>query len=434
MRRPRPAEPGLLPGWLRVLPLVLLVGVGVAQSLAPHWVQLGFLFAALPPLTSLIYGPVRTALLGVAVVVLLILPVTRAPHISDADLAAVAVIALFSVLISWIRSRYARDLIVVRDVAEAVQRAVMPPLPERVGHLGCTGLYRAAQVGALVGGDLYDVRAGPYGVRALVGDVQGHGLAAVGTVAAMLGAFREAVLDEPELRGVAGRLDRRLLVDRKAGLGPAAGAAGRDGRAGEGGEAGGAGEAGEADEADEAGETGEEAAGEAQRATEMFATALLMEFAPAGREAGEGAAQAHAGARPEREGAAEPRAGTLRLVVCGHPLPLLLRDGGVRELAVDPSPPLGLNLPDEPGPRETTVALRPGDVLLGYTDGVTEARNAEGAFYPLADRIAQRLREGEWRQGQVGPAALVDFVWRDLTEFTGRIEDDVALLSLSVPP
>ena len=458
-RGPLDHRPGLVPRWLRLLPLALVVGLAVVQFLAPNLSQIDFLYAALPPLTSLIYGPVRTALLAVAVLLLLIpdLPPTAA-HINAADLTAVALIGLFSVLISTIRSRYVRDLIVVRDVAEAVQRAVLPPLPARVGHVHCTGLYRAAQVGALVGGDLYDVRVGPYGVRALVGDVQGHGLAAVGTVAAMLGAFREAVLDEPELRGVAGRLDRRLLVDREAGLPQARVGGDADRGARPGGEPGaapaaGGGTEGQAGRAGQAGETaGVRGGGQAGavRAAELFATALLMEFAPAGPESAAGAGQTRdggarggrAGASPRGDGegragrgtgGAQARAGTLRLVACGHPLPLLLRDGGVRELVVDPSPPLGLNLPGGPEPKETTVSLLPGDVILGYTDGVTEARNAEGAFYPLAERIAQRLREGEWQRKPVAPAALVDFVWRDLTEFTGRIEDDVALLSLSVP-
>ncbi len=77
----------------------------------------------------------------------------------------------------------------------------------------CAGLYRAAQSGTLVGGDFFDVRDGPFGVRAVMGDVQGHGLSAVATVASLLGAFREAVLDRPDLVSVAARLDRRLLVD-----------------------------------------------------------------------------------------------------------------------------------------------------------------------------------------------------------------------------
>ncbi|WP_234320368.1 PP2C family protein-serine/threonine phosphatase, partial [Streptomyces sp. SBT349] len=286
MRRGKPlAGPGLVPRWLLALPPVVLVVLGIAQSLAPGWVQLAFLFAALPPLTGLIYGPWRTSLISAGVMVLLLLPITRPPHISDADLGAVAAIAAFSVVVSWIRTLYTRDLVVVRDVAEAAQRAVLPPLPDRVGGVRCAGLYRAAQVGALVGGDLFDVRAGPHGVRALVADVQGHGLAAVSTVASLLGTFREAVLDEEELRGVAARLDRRLVV-----------------------------------------EGGDQ--------SELFATALLVEFAPDGREA--------------------------RLISCGHPPPLLLRDGAARELSPENGTPLGLGRgvrhPGPPAP--TLVELR----------------------------------------------------------------------------
>ncbi|RKN11471.1 PP2C family protein-serine/threonine phosphatase [Streptomyces radicis] len=357
MRSQPLSAPGLVPRWLRVLPPVVLVLVGVAQWLAPGWVQLAFLFAALPPLTGLIYGPLWTAAISGGVLGLMILPLTRPPHVSDADLGAVLAIAAFSVVVSWIRTRYTRDLVVVRDVAEAAQRAVLPPLPERVGDVRCAGLYRAAQVGALVGGDLFDVRAGPHGVRALVADVQGHGLAAVGAVAALLGAFREAVLDEEELRGVAARLDRRLVVD-------------------------------------------------ADEQSELFATALLVEFAGDGREA--------------------------RLISCGHPPPLLVRGGAASELHPEAGTPLGLGRgvahPGPPAP--TVVALDEGDVLLGYTDGVTEARDADGAFYPLVERVCARVSSERADEGEA-PPRLVDFVWNDVNEFAARIEDDVALLALS---
>jgi serine phosphatase RsbU (regulator of sigma subunit) len=49
-----------------------------------------------------------------------------------------------------------------------------------------------------------------------MGDVQGHGLSAVGTVASLLGAFRETVLDQRDLEAAAARLDRRLVVDSAA--------------------------------------------------------------------------------------------------------------------------------------------------------------------------------------------------------------------------
>lgn len=83
------------------------------------------------------------------------------------------------------------------------------------------------------------------------------------------------------------------------------------------------------------------------------------------------------------------RAPVLHLVSCGHPAPLLVRAGRAVPLAVDhPAPPLGLaglvasTLAAQP------FAFEPGDVLLLYTDGVLEARDATGTFYPLADRVA----------------------------------------------
>ncbi|UCM89287.1 PP2C family protein-serine/threonine phosphatase [Streptomyces marincola] len=368
----RPELPGagdLQPRWLRALPLALLVVVAVAEWFAPGWVQLAFLFATLPPLTGLVYGPRMTTLIGALALLLLALPATRPPHVSDADLGAVGAISVGGVLVSWIRTRYVRDFVVVRNVAEEVQRAVLPPLPGRVGDVRCAALYRAAQVGALVGGDLYDVRTGPYGVRALVADVQGHGLAAVGTVAALLGAFREAVLDEADLGAVAARMDRRLRVDA-ASAGP-----------------GGAGGGGEP--------------------SELFATALLLELPV---------------------GAAE-----VRLVSCGHPPPLLIRDGRVAELAAEPGPPLGLGAAEAVPPEAAVKGLRRGDVLLGYTDGVTEARDGAGAFYPLAERLAGAV-EREWPGGRLpadGLDDLVEYVWRDVTRYAEAVQDDVALLALS---
>ncbi|GGV15933.1 PP2C family protein-serine/threonine phosphatase [Streptomyces spectabilis] len=347
------------PPWMRWPAPVLLVLTVVIQVLTPKTLDLSFLLAAVPPLAALAYGPAATALIGGLVLLLLNLPRYDLGHPGESDTATVAFVAVLSVLFAAVRSRRDAQLITVRTVAEAAQFAVLPPLPERVGPVRCAGLYRAAQRGTLVGGDLFDVRRWPGGVRAMVGDVQGHGLAAVGTVAALIGAFREAALDEPDLEGVAARLDRRLVTD-----------------------------------AEEAGAAGGAAGGEPG---ELFATAVLLEF---GGEADE-----------------------LRLVSCGHPPPLLLRDGTVAELQVSPGPPLGLGIAGVAPPRETVVGLRPGDWLLTVTDGVTEARDASGAFYPLAARLPA-LFEAE----QDDPAALTDAIWRDLVRFSGGVRDDVALL------
>ncbi|MET9318584.1 PP2C family protein-serine/threonine phosphatase [Streptomyces sp. NPDC003038] len=356
MRRGR-GEPGRLrgeppPRWARIAPAVALVVLVLAQRATPG-VELGFFLAGLPPVAAFAYGAAGTAFFAALVLVLVGVPELGITQARGSDVATVAAIGVLSVVIAWVRRRRDAQLVSVRTVAEAAQLAVLPPVPGRVGPVGCSLLYRAAQRGTLVGGDLYDVRAGPYGVRALVGDVQGHGLDAVATVAALLGAFREAVLDDAELAAVAARLDRRLLADSAAGP---------------------------------------------VDHPELFATAVLLEFPPG--------------------------LDVVRVVSCGHPPALRLRGAAVDEVAVEPGPPLGLGLAGPAPPAVAELPVRPGDRLLLHTDGVTEARDATGHFYPLAARVPVLARD---------PDGLVQAVWRDLVAFTdGGLRDDVALLLLSL--
>ena len=119
-----------------------------------------------------------------------------APGPRKADLMVVSIIFAAAVSISWIRRRFEAGLVTMISVSEAAQRAVLPELPERVGDLACSGLYHSAQQGASIGGDFFDVRPSPYGTRMILGDVQGHGLEAVGTASMLLSVFHEAILDE----------------------------------------------------------------------------------------------------------------------------------------------------------------------------------------------------------------------------------------------
>ncbi|MGW2492068.1 PP2C family protein-serine/threonine phosphatase [Streptomyces sp. NPDC001606] len=338
------------PRWVRVLPVLLLVAVSVATAITPDARDAGFLLGAIPPLAVLSYGPLATALLGVGVVVVLNVPATHLNRPGNTDLLTVVFVAALSVFVSYVRSRRDAQLDTEREIGEAVQRAVLPSLPERVGSVGCAGFYRAAQDGTLVGGDFFDVRQGPHGVRAVMGDVRGHGLSAVATVVALLGAFREAVLDQPALESVAARMDRRLAVD-------AAGA----------------------------------------RDAELFATGVLLEFSPDGR--------------------------AVRVVACGHPAPVLLHAGQAREVAVVPGPPLGLGLVDVDPPKEVTLALAPGDRLFLASDGVWEARDGAGAFYPLPGRLAAL--------SQTASAELPGAVWTDLARLGCTVRDDVSMLVLA---
>ncbi|WP_327675012.1 PP2C family protein-serine/threonine phosphatase [Kitasatospora sp. NBC_00458] len=105
-----------------------------------------------------------------------------------------------------------RELLQVRTVSEAAQRALLRPPPERLGPLRIAVRYVAAAAEARIGGDLYEAVDTPFGIRVLLGDVQGHGLSAVETAADVLGAFREAARTEPDLARLAGRLDAALTA------------------------------------------------------------------------------------------------------------------------------------------------------------------------------------------------------------------------------
>ncbi|MDR7280131.1 PP2C family protein-serine/threonine phosphatase [Catenuloplanes atrovinosus] len=114
----------------------------------------------------------------------------------------------------------------------------------------------------------------------------------------------------------------------------------------------------------------------------------------------------------------EERGGTLTIVNCGHPSPLLLRRGKVIPLDPPaPVPPLGFR----PEAQPRVERLEPGDRLLLFTDGLGEARR-EGEFFPTADRAWQLVGHGTVGDGLASlEAALHEWVH-------GRLDDDIALV------
>ncbi|MEU1404853.1 PP2C family protein-serine/threonine phosphatase [Streptomyces sp. NPDC005728] len=127
-----------------------------------------------------------------------------------AVLCALLAVTAASALASALRSRRERVLAAVRSVAEAAQHALLQPVPETVGPFQVAVRYSAAAAEARIGGDLYALVSTPHGVRLIVGDVRGKGLPAVSTAALVLGVFREAAYDEPDLLAVVGRIERSL--------------------------------------------------------------------------------------------------------------------------------------------------------------------------------------------------------------------------------
>ncbi len=78
--------------------------------------------------------------------------------------------------------------------------------------------------------------------------------------------------------------------------------------------------------------------------------------------------------------------GELRFASAGHEPPLRLSPGGIEELSLPAGPALGLQADVELPVNRITLA--PGETLLLYTDGVTEAVNATGEQFSR-DRLRQ---------------------------------------------
>ncbi|MEV4948655.1 PP2C family protein-serine/threonine phosphatase [Streptomyces sp. NPDC053755] len=292
-------------------------------------------------------------------------PLARQPGLPMRIATSVVFFTVGTGLILGIRRGLSRELERVRAIAHATQRVLLRPPPPRLDGLAVAAGQLSASRGASVGGDLYEAVATPYGVRIVIGDVRGHGLAALGAVVAVLGSFREAAHDEPELGGVLRRLDRALarhLRERARDEHPA--------RAG---------------------------CEPEHPAAEEFVTVLLLEIRPDGE---------------------------VYALDCGHPGPYRL---GRRVEAVpvgDPLPPLGaFPLPADLTPYACTRLL-PGEALFLHTDGAEDARDRAGRFFGLEAVLAQAVLDAP-----VPPAALVQRVHTALLRHTrGRLADDVALL------
>jgi hypothetical protein len=352
---PRAGElrPGTaIPRWVRLLPIGALFIGSALQLFRSDPLHAGIALAVVPVLAAFVLGPGWTAAIAAFAMIVVAAPIPFSRHFDGDDIVVVGIVFATAIGISWIRQRFEAGLVTMLSVSEAAQRAVLPELPERVGDLACAGLYHSAQQGASIGGDFFDVRPSPYGTRMILGDVQGHGLEAVGTASMLLSVFHEAILDEAELCGIAWRLERRLLEDAAHGYVP-----------------------------------------------EVFASVLLAEFVEETDE--------------------------LRLLSCGHPSPLLLRGESVEEIGLKPAPVLGLRLAEPVRPVGTAaVAFGEEDTLLAFSDGLVEARNDDGDYYPLADHL----------DGLVVPSSprrLVEFVWDDAERFATRMNDDVSILAVT---
>ena len=122
-------------------------------------------------------------------------------------------------------------------------------------------------------------------------------------------------------------------------------------------------------------------------------------------------------------GELDKETGGLRFVNAGHNPPLVLSRGGLaRDLQAG-----GLSLGMLPGrPYEVgTATLGPGEILVLYTDGITESRNSSGEEFGV-QRLAGLVQE----EGDKDAPAILEAVFHELAEFAGCAEpfDDRTLV------
>jgi sigma-B regulation protein RsbU (phosphoserine phosphatase) len=123
-------------------------------------------------------------------------------------------------------------------------------------------------------------------------------------------------------------------------------------------------------------------------------------------------------------GVLDPANGLLLYVNGGHEYPLLINSTGVKEQLAATGPLVGII----PGARFEiqSVSIEPGEILFAFTDGVTEAQNANDEFFGR-ERLYALLA-----QPFSTAAALLDCIQASVQEHMAGEEpsDDIALLAV----
>jgi sigma-B regulation protein RsbU (phosphoserine phosphatase) len=116
------------------------------------------------------------------------------------------------------------------------------------------------------------------------------------------------------------------------------------------------------------------------------------------------------------------------LACAGHPRPIVVRRAGWVDVRGQIGQPLGFF--DDPELTDDRVGLGPGDAIVFYTDGVSEARHPDGDLFG-DDRILDVLLAHAGEPADAIATALMEAV----DEFAGGPipKDDTAILVLRVP-
>ncbi len=258
--------------------------------------------------------------------------------------------------------RIAAEQTALADVAERLQRRLLPAEPPSLPGLDIAFTYRSASVGVLSGGDFVDYYSRPPSTNLAftIGDVAGKGVDAMAMTFITKYMLRAAVqggqLSWPTRPGEALQELRNGLLEQPD-FGPA---------------------------------------------SERFVTVLV--------------------------GLLNPRLGLIQIASAGHPTPFLVRREVVERPLLLTEPAIGVELGAalEPYPEES-IHLERGDLVIMFTDGLSELRDEQGRFFE--DRMAAELAGCHGRAAGVVVKRLLAAAER----FAARPPaDDLALLCIGL--
>jgi phosphoserine phosphatase RsbU/P len=198
--------------WLALTLIVVIVGLDIVGG---RNAELLGLLVSPPILAASFVGPKRTAAVGLVALAAAVgygraVGVDLLAGSQGVPVVAIGVATVLSALVARVRVEREGRLRAVTRVAEVAQRALLGGVPPTLGSLRLAVLYASASTEASIGGDFYEALETPYGVRLLVGDVRGKGLDAVRLAGVVLGSFRDAAQDRPDLAQVTAALDRSV--------------------------------------------------------------------------------------------------------------------------------------------------------------------------------------------------------------------------------
>jgi sigma-B regulation protein RsbU (phosphoserine phosphatase) len=125
--------------------------------------------------------------------------------------------------------------------------------------------------------------------------------------------------------------------------------------------------------------------------------------------------------------------GEYKRISAGHPAELLLRDGRCMPALTTPTAlPLGLGHMVSRGPGVETAQLQPGDNLVFYTDGITEARDRQGNLFGLEALTQFMLRS---LGSHTSPAETMRGLIHNIVSYeNGELRDDATAALLQWKP